>query len=84
MGRDANQNHNKMLIRVKVFTNSKKEEIIKKSENKFEIKVREKPVEGKANRGVIRLLSFYFKIPETKIILKKGFKEKNKIFELAK
>ena len=73
-----------MLIKVKVFPNSKKEEIIKKSENSFEVRIKEKPERGLANRAVIRTLSLYFNIPESKIRLIKGFKEKNKIFEINK
>jgi len=71
-----------MLIKVKVFPNSKKEEIIKKSENNFEVKVRERPVMGMANRAVIKNLAFYFKIPEAKIRLVRGFRERNKIFKI--
>ena len=71
-----------MLIKVKVFPNSKKEEMIKKSEDSFEVKVKAKPEKGMANKEVIRLLSVYFKIPESKIRLIKGFKERNKIFEI--
>jgi len=71
-----------MLIKVKVFSNSKKEEIIKKSEDSFEIKVKEKPIMGRANRKVVRVLASYFKIPESKIRLIKGFKERSKIFEI--
>ncbi len=73
-----------MLIKVKVFPNSKKEEIIKKSEDGFEIKVKEKPERGLANKRVIRILSSYFKTPESEIRLVKGFRERNKIFEIAK
>ena len=71
-----------MLIKVKVFPNSKKEEVIKKSEDSFEVRVKEKPEKGKANREVVRILSCYFKIPESKIRLVKGFKKRNKIFEI--
>lgn len=71
-----------MLIKVKVFPSSKKEEIIKKSENSFEVKVKEKPVRGGANRETRKVLADYFKLPETKIRLIKGLKGKNKIFEL--
>jgi len=71
-----------MLIKVKVFPNSKKEEVIKKSEDSFEIKVKAKPEKGMANKEVVKLLSIYFKIPESKIRLIKGFKERNKIFEI--
>jgi len=71
-----------MLIKVKVFPNSKKEEVIKKSEDSFEVKIKEKPEKGKANKEVIKVLSFYFKIPESKIRLIRGFKKRNKIFEM--
>jgi len=37
---------NLVLIRVKVFPNSKKAEIIKRSEGVFEIKVKAKPIKG--------------------------------------
>ena len=71
-----------MLIKVKVFPNSKKEEIIKKTEDSFEVRVRAKPIRGLANKAVINALSLYFKVPASKIRLVKGFKEKNKIFEI--
>jgi len=73
-----------MFIKVKVFPNSKKEEIIKKSEDRLAIKVREKPEKGLANKAVINVLSSYFKIPPLKIRLIKGFKQRNKIFEMKK
>lgn len=72
-----------MLIKVKVFPNSKEEEIIKKSEDSYEVKVEEVPVRGEANRAVIKALAFYFNIPESKIRLVKGFRERNKIFEIS-
>jgi len=72
-----------MLIKVKVFPNSKKEEIIEKSKDSFEIKVKEKPIRGLANKAVINVLSLYFKVPASKVRLVKGFKEKNKIFEIV-
>ncbi len=71
-----------MLIRVKVFPNSKKEEIIKEREDSFEIKVKEKPVMGRANREAIKILASYFNIPESKIRLVRGVKRRNKIFEI--
>ena len=71
-----------MLIKVKVFPNSKKEEIIKKSEDSFEVKVKAKPEKGMANKEVVKILSAYFKVPESKIRLVKGFKKRNKIFEI--
>ncbi|MEO0280596.1 MAG: DUF167 domain-containing protein [candidate division WOR-3 bacterium] len=67
---------------MKVYPESKRDEIVKISENSFEIKVREKPQKGEANKKVIKILSDYFKVPESKIRIIKGFKEKNKIFEI--
>lgn len=72
-----------MFIKVKVFPNSKIEEVVKKSENSFEIKVKEKPKNNEANFRVFSVLSSYFKIPRAKIRLVKGAKEKNKIFEIS-
>jgi len=69
-----------MFIKVKVFPNSKKEEIIKKSEDKFEIKVKEKAEGGKANKRTKEVLSRYLNISEGKLILIRGAKQRNKIF----
>jgi uncharacterized protein YggU (UPF0235/DUF167 family) len=73
-----------MLIKVKVFPKSKKEEIIKKSEDSFEIKVKEKPERGLANKRAARIITSYFKIPASKIRLIRGSRIKNKIFEISK
>ena len=73
-----------MLIKVKVFPNSKKEEIIKKSKDSFEVRVKEKPERGLANKEVTRILSLYFNVSESKIKIIKGFKKRNKIFEIIK
>lgn len=71
-----------MLIKVKVFPNSKKEEIIEKPNNNFEVRVKEKPIMGKANKEAIRILASYFRIPEAKIKLIKGFRQRNKVFKI--
>ncbi|MFH1036781.1 MAG: DUF167 domain-containing protein [Patescibacteria group bacterium] len=71
-----------MFIKVKVFPDSKSEDIIKKAEDSFEVHVKEKPVMGRANIAVIGLLSYYFEVPREKVRLVKGFKERNKIFEI--
>ena len=71
-----------MLIKVKVSTGSKKAEIIKKSENGFDIKVKEKAERGLANQAIATALAAYFKIPASKIRLIRGAKQRNKIFEI--
>jgi uncharacterized protein len=72
-----------MLIKVKVSPGCKKDEIVKKKkDDEFEVRVKEKAEKGRANRAVIKVLADYFKIDELKIKLIKGFKERNKIFEI--
>jgi len=71
-----------MLIKVKVWPKSKKEEIVRKSEDSFEIRIKEKPVQGQANRAVVKLLSRYFKISEKRIRLIRGYRKRNKFFEV--
>lgn len=71
-----------MFIKVKVFPDSGRNEITKKSKDSFEVWVKERPVMGLANRAVEDSLALYFKIPSSKIRLIKGFRERNKIFEI--
>lgn len=71
-----------MLIKVKVFSESKKDGIVKKSDDSFEIKVKAKPERGEANKAVINMLAGYFEIPTGKIRMIKGSKQRSKIFEI--
>ncbi|MBU1137045.1 DUF167 domain-containing protein [Patescibacteria group bacterium] len=71
-----------MKIKVKVFPQAGKEEIIKKSDDSFEVWVKAKPIQGQANRAVARALAKYFNVSSDRIKLIKGFKERNKIFEV--
>lgn len=71
-----------MLIKVKVFPGSKKEEVIKKSDDSFEVRVKARPVKGEATWETIVALARYFKIPSSAIRLVKGAKQRNKIFEI--
>lgn len=72
-----------MFIRIKVFTGVKEQGITEKRKDSFEIRVKEKPVAGRANAAVIRVLSSYFGIQERRIRMIKGFKQRNKIFEIS-
>ena len=71
-----------MIIEVKVKPKSSKEEVKKVSENTYEVKVKEPPEKGKANERLIELLSGYFKVPKSKIKIKKGLTGRNKIIEI--
>jgi uncharacterized protein YggU (UPF0235/DUF167 family) len=71
-----------MFLKVKVFPNSKNNEIIKKDNNNFEIKVKEKAQRGMANIKVREILAQYLNIPKQRLILIKGKVKQNKIFKL--
>ncbi len=71
-----------MLIKVRAFPCSKEQEVVKKSENSYEVKVKAEPVRGLANKEILEALSSYFQIPESDIRMIKGFRERNKIFEI--
>jgi len=71
-----------MLIKVKAFPSAKKVKIIKKDKDSFHICIKTKPVKGLANQAIRQVLSGYFQLPVSKIRLVKGFKQRNKIFEV--
>lgn len=71
-----------MFIKVRAVPSSKKESITKKKEDTFEIKVKEDPINGDASNRIIDILANYFNIEKGTIRVIKGFKERNKIFEI--
>lgn len=71
-----------MLIKIKVFPDSKKEKIVKLGEDRFEIRVREKAKEGRANQRAIELLAEFLGISPDKIKIVKGAKKQNKILKI--
>jgi len=71
-----------MLIKVKVIPSSKKESIIAKSSDSFEVCVREDPVQGAASLRVIEVIADFFNIKVGKVRLVRGFKQRNKVFEI--
>lgn len=71
-----------MLIKVKVFPEAKVDEIIKKAEDSYVVKVKEKAEGGKANLKVKEILADYFKVAAGKVRLLKGGKKPNKIFQI--
>ena len=52
------------------------------SENQITIGIKSKPVEGEANKEIIKKLSKHFQIPTSSIQIKSGHKSKRKIIEI--
>ena len=73
-----------MLIKVKAFTCSKKEEVKKIKDDEFEVMVCEAPVRGEANKRIIEVLKDYFKVPSGGVKMVKGATSPRKIFDINK
>jgi len=70
-----------MKIEVKVRPDSKTEEVIQEGHS-FTVKVKEPPVEGKANRAVIRLLAKHLGVSESQLRISKGLHSRIKVIEV--
>ncbi len=68
-----------MKIKIKLHPNSSQEKIKKLSDEKFEVWIKEKPLENKANLALENLMKKNFK-KSAKVI--KGLKSRNKIIEI--
>ena len=71
-----------MKIPVSVKPNAKENKVIKQADGSFLVQVRERPREGRANYAVREALADYFGVSKSRVILSKGEKSKNKIFEI--
>ena len=67
-----------MIIKIKLHPNSSREKI-EKNENEYEVWLKEKPVDNKANEKLIKVLKKHFK---KQVEIKSGFTSRNKIVEI--
>lgn len=61
-----------LIISLKVTPRSSKSEVIKIDESNYRIKVKNPPVEGRANREVVEVLAEYFKVPKNQVQIIRG------------
>jgi len=72
-----------LKIQVKVKPRSKTEDVSKEMDgNAYVVRVKELPVEGKANRAVLKLLARHFGVPESRLRIVSGLAGKNKVVEV--
>ena len=71
-----------MRISVKVRPGSKEEKVLKLSAGSYEVHVKARPQEGKANHAAREALANHLGIPKSRVMLIRGEKSKNKIFEI--
>lgn len=71
-----------MVIKVKVHPSSKRQKILKNENEIFEIYTSQKPIKGKANEEVIKMITEYFRVRPNQVFIKSGEKSKEKIIEI--
>jgi len=73
-----------MLINVKVKPSAKKPGINQISDKEFSVAVKASPQDGKANQELIKMLSVYFDIPKSMIIIVRGSNHRKKVVQIDK
>ncbi len=68
-------------IKVKVHPGSSQEKIVEKNDSEYEVWIKKRPVEGKANAELTKLLRKHFKCREAKIV--SGLSSRNKVVEIV-
>ena len=71
-----------MKIDVRVKPNSRMEEVTQEGVSTFTVRTKEPPIEGRANRAVVRLLAKHLGIRESQLRIVKGLKSKTKVIEI--
>ena len=69
-----------MKISVKVKPQAKENKVKKIGLDNYVVWVKAKAIEGKANQAAVKILSEYFDVAKSKIILIKGKRVRDKIF----
>lgn len=59
-----------------------REERVEEINNGYVAYIKEQPIENKANKALIRLLSEYFGVPRSRIAILSGVRSKQKIVEI--
>ena len=72
-----------MYLKLKVHPDSRKDEVIRKAPDQFEIWVREPAEDNRANRSALGLLQKYLKIPDGSLRLVRGAHSRNKIAQIS-
>ena len=72
-----------MKVQVKVKPNSKTEGITE-NDSTLMVKVKEPPIQGRANHAVIRILAEHFGVPEDRVSILSGFKSSSKVIEILR
>ncbi len=71
-----------MRFEVKVVSNSSKSDVQKRGD-KFKVKVKAKPLKGKANQEVVSALADYFEVSKNSVKIVCGLTSSKKVVEIT-
>ncbi len=71
-----------MKISVHAKTGAREDLVEKVSDTEFNVSVRARPVDGRANQAIIGVLAEYFKVSAARVRIVVGQTVKNKILEI--
>lgn len=72
-----------MRINIKAKPNSKEEKVEKTDDGSYSVSVKEPPIQGRANRAIIKILGEYFNKPDYKIKIVSGWTARTKVVDVA-
>lgn len=71
-----------MLYSVIVKPNSKKGPLVQVDQDRLIVYLREKPIDGQANRALVKILADHFQVPKSTIRIKTGAHGRQKLVEI--
>lgn len=72
-----------MYVKVRIHADAKKKSFEMIGENRFEIYVKQKALQNLANRRVIELLAYHYRIPVKNVRIISGHRSPSKILSVA-
>ena len=76
---EENNNGIKVLhLFIRVQTNATKDEFAEVLDERIKLRLTAQPIDGKANKHLVKLLAKIFKVPKSNIRIKKGISSRNK------
>lgn len=58
------------------------DQVEKISDTEYKVSVKEPPIEGRANRAIIKVLAEYFGVSVSQVSLVSGYASRNKVFNI--
>ncbi|NEO31738.1 MAG: YggU family protein [Symploca sp. SIO3C6] len=71
-----------MNKQVKVKPNSQKQSIEEAVDGTLKVNLKSPPIDGKANKELIKLLAEKFNVPKSQIIIKSGLSSRHKLIQI--